>query len=417
MNVGARFLLIAFAMSCLTGPAFAEGASGSSRPLILKRAVVALKEGQVWGKWGHAFYCDIAPIDLTWRSAPSALDTDRLAEVFNEELARADLNGAESNNLFEDRATSGGLQVGALVKDMQAKICSRSANGVASTRSFRGSVEMTVEWQVYDPVRHEVVARLQTVAHGEHGERTRDGFEAIMVDGFRNNVRALLQRQELRALANGAPQSVSEGSDAMREPQISLAVSAPTGAMPLSDAIGSVVLVQTDDMFGSGFLVSNDGYLLTNAHVVSGAKVVRIRWSDGFSAPGDVVRVNKKRDVALIKTSPHSRPPLALRPGLAQTGEATYAIGAPLDQQFQGTVTRGVVSATRIYDGLSYVQSDVTVNHGNSGGPLLDEKGRVIAITDLGYQPEGLPTGINLFIPIGDALDFLNLKPAPQAAP
>jgi S1-C subfamily serine protease len=140
---------------------------------------------------------------------------------------------------------------------------------------------------------------------------------------------------------------------------------------------------------------------------------VRIRWSDGFAADGEVVRVDKRRDVALIKTSPHSRPALALRPSLAQTGEVAYAIGSPLDPKFQGTLTRGIVSAVRIYDGLNFVQIDVNVNPGNSGGPLLDESGRVIAITDLGIQPQGIPTGINLFIPIGDALDFLNLKLAP----
>ena len=62
-------------------------------------------------------------------------------------------------------------------------------------------------------------------------------------------------------------------------------------------------------------------------------------------------------------------------------------------------------------DGFSFIQSDVTVNPGNSGGPLLDEQGRVVGLTVLSYRPDGGPTGLNLFIPIGDAIDFLGLSP------
>jgi len=123
-----------------------------------------------------------------------------------------------------------------------------------------------------------------------------------------------------------------------------------------------------------------------------------------------VVRSDLRRDVALIKTDPHGRTPLTLRRGAVQPGEVAYAIGTPLDEKFQSTVTKGVISANRIYDGFSYIQSDVTVNPGNSGGPLLDDQGGVIAITVIGVREDAAPTGINLFIPIGDALDFLNLK-------
>jgi S1-C subfamily serine protease len=270
---------------------------------------------------------------------------------------------------------------------------------------------MTVDWQFIDPQRREVIAQLVTTARGVEARLTRDGLEATIVDGFRQNARALLQKQELQSLVQG--NADSSGAQADGFTPLTLAGAGGPGGGGLSDAAGSVVLVQTDEGHGSGFLISGEGHLLTNAHVVGKAKIVRIRWSDGFVTVGEVLRLDRRRDVALVKTSPHSRPALALRPGLARTGEVAFAIGTPLDPKFQGTVTRGIVSAVRIYDGMSFVQSDVTVNPGNSGGPLLDDSGRVIAITDLGYQPEGIPTGINLFIPIGDALDFLNLKVTP----
>lgn len=410
MRATVKTLVISLATLVLAHSAIAAESAGPTRPIDLKRVVVALEEGQAWGtESSELLLCKVSTVKLRWRSGRLALPIERLSGVFSQEGNRLGIKGGDDNNLFQPSAAGDRLQAGALIKNMNAQICFLPGDQYPTT--YRGTVDMTIEWQVFDPLRQEVVAKFETVAQGEQKKLTADGLEGIIMDGFRQNARAFLQREDLRALTQKAPlaSSVATVADA----PITLASSPAKSGGRLADAVGSVVLVQTDGGHGSGFLVSADGYLLTNAHVVGDAKVVRIRWSDGYSATGDVVRLHKGRDIALIKTSPHSRPALPLRPGLVEAGEAAYAIGAPLDEKFQGTLTRGVVSATRIYGGLSFIQSDVTVNPGNSGGPLLDDKGRVIAITDLGYQPDGVPTGINLFIPIGDALDFLNLKQAP----
>jgi len=149
---------------------------------------------------------------------------------------------------------------------------------------------------------------------------------------------------------------------------------------------------------------------------VGDAKLVKVRWSDGFETEGEVVRQHKRRDVALVKTSAHGRAPLFLRVSRLNPGDTVYAIGTPLDPGYHGTVSRGIVSAYRLGDGMSFLQSDVAVNHGNSGGPLLDERGAVVGITDWGRGPdsgEDVPIGLNFFVPIGDALDFLAIRPAP----
>ena len=75
-------------------------------------------------------------------------------------------------------------------------------------------------------------------------------------------------------------------------------------------------------------------------------------------------------------------------------------------------MSKGIVSATRVYEGQPFIQSDVTVNHGNSGGPLLDEEGAVLGVTMWGVQLGEAPAGVNFFIPIGDALKTLALTPA-----
>ena len=107
--------------------------------------------------------------------------------------------------------------------------------------------------------------------------------------------------------------------------------------------------------------------------------------------------------------------PLALRPTLPAQGETVFAIGAPLDPGLQGTLTRGIVSANRVIKDQPFIQSDVGVTHGNSGGPLLNAQGEAIGVTVSGYEENGAPVGLNMFIPIGDALRALALEG--EAAP
>ena len=180
--------------------------------------------------------------------------------------------------------------------------------------------------------------------------------------------------------------------------------------------VKSVAVIFAGDGSGSGFLISDEGYLLTNRHVVGGSKYVKVKWSDGDETLGEVVRSNARRDVALVKVEARGRSALVLRSGPVRQGEPVYAIGSPLGEALQNTMTRGIVSATRVIDGQPIIQSDVAVTHGNSGGPLLDEKGRVIGMTESGMAPAGSPIGLNFFIPIDDALRALALAPAPESA-
>jgi S1-C subfamily serine protease len=128
------------------------------------------------------------------------------------------------------------------------------------------------------------------------------------------------------------------------------------------------------------------------------------------------LRSDPRRDVALIRTSGKSTA-LSIRHEPPVLGETVFAIGTPLEKEFQNTLTRGVVSGNRTIEGQPFIQSDVAVDHGNSGGPLLDEQGRVLALTDWGYAPDGVSHNLNFFIPIDDALRALGLSPAAEPPP
>lgn len=382
-------------------------AGGKPRKVELLRTVVTLPEGKAWAKLGFGLYCGLFDNDVLWKASATDLAPERFQAIFRDEQMAAGLQENVTQNLFEDEDSgAGALRTAVAIKDMEARVCSLTGE----TNGYSAKLIMTAEWQVFDPFKREIVARIPTISGGQHRDYLPDGVEQAVYAAFRGSVRALLADPSYRAIVLAPAARPTSATPAVAE-SIRLAAKPITGKRTVGDAAGSVVAIFAEKGHGSGFLVSDDGYVITNHHVVGAGKFVKVRWSDGFETVGEVVRSDRRRDVALIKTDPHGRAPLSLRRGGAQAGENVYAIGTPLSEKFQGTVTKGIVSASRIYDGFNFIQSDVTVNPGNSGGPLLDEKGAVIGITVLAYRPDDLPTGINLFIPIGDALDFLNLKP------
>jgi serine protease Do len=158
---------------------------------------------------------------------------------------------------------------------------------------------------------------------------------------------------------------------------------------------------------GSGFIVSGDGYVLTNAHVVADAATVSVRLTDRREFTARVIGVDKRSDVAVLKIAAKGLP--TVRFGDAsrlQPGQWVVAIGSPFG--FESSVTAGVVSATaRSLPDENYVpfiQTDVAVNPGNSGGPLFNLDGQVVGINSQIYSRTGGYMGLSFAIPIDLAL-------------
>lgn len=103
-------------------------------------------------------------------------------------------------------------------------------------------------------------------------------------------------------------------------------------------------------------------------------------------------------------------PSMHINPVVPDAGQRVYAIGSPLDESMSGSVTSGIVSGVRELDGYNWIQSDTAISPGNSGGPLIDENGSVVGISTAGYQAGGSQVGLNLFIPIQNALTFVGFR-------
>ncbi|MGH8619529.1 MAG: Do family serine endopeptidase [Burkholderiales bacterium] len=157
---------------------------------------------------------------------------------------------------------------------------------------------------------------------------------------------------------------------------------------------------------GSGFIVGADGLIITNAHVVDGAKEVTVKLTDKREFKAKVLGSDKRTDVAVIKVDAKNLPVVKTGdPAQLRVGEWVAAIGSPFG--FENTVTAGIVSAKSraMEDGfVPFIQTDVAVNPGNSGGPLFNMAGEVVGINSMIYSRSGGYMGLSFAIPIDTAL-------------
>lgn len=158
---------------------------------------------------------------------------------------------------------------------------------------------------------------------------------------------------------------------------------------------------------GSGFIFSQDGLIMTNAHVIDGADEVLVTLTDKREFKAKIIGADKRSDVALVKIEATGLTPVKVGDvGRLKVGEWVMAIGSPFG--FENTVTAGIVSAKQRYtddtDYLPFIQTDVAINPGNSGGPLINMRGEVVGINSQIYSRSGGFMGISFSIPMDEAV-------------
>ena len=161
---------------------------------------------------------------------------------------------------------------------------------------------------------------------------------------------------------------------------------------------------------GSGFIVSPDGYILTNAHVVQNADEVTVKLVDRREYRAKVIGIDERTDVAVIKIQGHNLPVVKIGdPNKLKPGQWVVAIGSPFD--FDNSATAGIVSATarplpsEANNYVSFIQTDVPINPGNSGGPLFNVRGEVVGINSQIFSQTGGYMGLSFAIPIDVAVN------------
>ncbi|MBK7143199.1 MAG: DegQ family serine endoprotease [bacterium] len=171
---------------------------------------------------------------------------------------------------------------------------------------------------------------------------------------------------------------------------------------------------QRQQGLGSGVVVSEDGYILTNNHVIAGADSIVVRFSDGKSLAAKVIGADEKTDIAVIRVEAKGLTPI--KQGSSddlQVGEMVMAIGSPLNPNLAHTVTQGIVSAkgrsnVGLADYEDFIQTDAAINPGNSGGALVNLDGELVGVNTAIASRSGGFQGIGFAVPVNMALDIMN---------
>lgn len=280
-----------------------------------------------------------------------------------------------------------------------------------------GDVYVKVKWQLYNPLKHQLLGEITTEGIGMVDDPVTAGDTLLLLRGLYSAADNLGRTKAFYNMVTKHARTMEEE----KKPQHSY-LSITTNRRLYTKGIKqdfnfirrAVLAIRTSAGHGSGFYINEEGYALTNAHVVGDASSVAVIDFTGTTHMADVIRVDKRRDIALIKTDVRDNPSLPLR---VKNGpkmlDKVYAIGTPLLESLKVTVTEGIISNFRksAQKDLGYIQASVEIAPGSSGGPLLDEYGNVIGVAVEGYgSVANSSTSYSRFIPINDALFALNIK-------
>jgi len=372
-----------------------------------------------------------------------AIDSRFIRETFHDALESQGYDVVGSLNIaFEadDEIERAEYSVVAKVKEVQLEMCQNDLDVILlffTTRSgINGKIFMSVDWSVYDALHRKVVYKTTTQGYAKHLSPNKEGLALLFTDAFEMATHNLGSDQQFHDLVvNGVPpegwrkekwrSDRFESRPSKYDPLEDVTISNPSlSTTPFSKTAeqGRKVAVMPQKFgHGSGFFITKQGHILTNAHVVGQAQRIRLVTADKKEKLiAEVLRVDKMRDVALLKLE--ERPEdyeittLPIRTEWPAVGEDVYAIGAPQShKKLQDTLTKGIVSAHRermkfLGTRQNFIQSDVAIHPGNSGGPVLDSNGNIIGIAVGIYATtDGNGMGLNYFIPIDEALQKLNI--------
>lgn len=380
------------------------------KPIAITKVAAKMRRGTIIGELRRGWAC-VKNDDIKWRTGSTVnLSSEDLVDIFREEL---EANGwpvvGSTDDLFAGYDVSGAeVLVAARITDLETQLCAPQSGFL--NYDLKGSMRMDVEWQVYSPARRQLIGMVETSGSAEEKKSGDDTAYELLSSSFAvaaNNLLAsgdflsMVQRSSGLAVAPDATLGVLIDNKQVNFQTMEAAITAVKRA---------TVTVRVAQAHGSGVVVGDGSYVFTNAHVVGDAKNVTLVTQGGISINGQVKAVSKERDVALIRIDALRLPAAHIDTTIPGSGAIVYAIGSPLDEQMQGSVTSGIVSGTRIMDGHEWIQSDAAISPGNSGGPLINSNGSIVGIATAGYQAGGSQVGLNLFIPISDALAFSGLR-------
>jgi len=376
------------------------GAEGSA-PITFTRLIIRVPSGTTVGA-DYGGWLKVLQFRYTWQSNITVA-SDEFRIVASEHLKSRGYTVMGGDNLLfgKDESSKAEYQLGGTIQSILYNTYEPRAGNY-------GESSLTIEWQVYDVYRAQIVYTTTTKGYGKQPgvgsaciqEAFRSALDNLLADsGFVSTVKKSARKAWDQATDELAPISITPCSS---EHQILL----PDN---LQSALRSVLTIQAGNSMGSGVIISSDGWAITAGHVVSGLSEVAVRMQSGLELTATVVRVDSQQDVALIRLPGRGHPCLSIAIGdEPKIGTDLFAIGAPTGEGLAFSVTKGVVSGLREWQGKRYIQTDAALNPGNSGGPLLSPQGRIVGIVSWKIVAPGFE-GLAFGVPVQALVDRLRI--------
>lgn len=302
----------------------------------------------------------------------------------------------EGNSVFREKTATPDLAVAGEILE--------SAKETKGTPGFKVSV--WVKWSIFDVFKEKVIYEVKTAGYSD--TRNRNKFKDELVFALEDAAQGLINDNGFKKIAIDKTSSKYGTSEAIALSSVTSEPFNNYGEM-IKNAIKSSITVKTEYGHGSGFIISSDGYAITNYHVISDASEIEIIFHNNLKLPAEVISYNGKRDVALLKITGAGFTPMAIKTSNSITGTEVIAIGTPNDISLGQSITKGVISGNRTLDEKTYIQTDVSINKGNSGGALVNMNGEVVGIIVQKIIGEDIE-GLGFAIPIEEAINALNIK-------
>jgi len=325
-----------------------------------------------------------------------------------------------TGNMFSISNASSRLVLTASMTRIRIDICEAYKRTSGSKSHEKASVYVRMNWKLSERTSKKVLYTGTTEGAVDAFDRFRkDGTTKAITAAINMSAKNLLAAQRfvehMKPTAEDARLAAEAASQISSHSELKLALQYGDASSSFKKEVPKLkkaaVTIRVDNGHGSGVILDKSGYVLTNAHVVGDKKEVVVIVNQ-LELPGKVIRRDEKRDVALIQMQKLTTAENAsISKSTMTEGDTVFVIGTPLDESLSNTITKGIYSAYREHEGMSYYQTDAAINPGNSGGPVFNEQGELIAISVAGvFTRTGASLNLNYLIPIESALKALNLK-------
>jgi len=380
------------------------------RPIAVSNVTLALRDSESEEVRIGRVTCG-RPIDLYWTDGYVDLKNPAYSDSIAKQLERSAYDASSQSAAF---SALGALTLNVTIKDIKLTICEKKKRSKKSLS--QNGTYVAIEWDLIDP--HSGQSLYKKVTEGSHNANT----EPAVADGTNVSIASALSVATDNLISNVEfgnilRDNVLASGDTKKKYDDAIELSIAYGHASsnfhdnLSTLKSSSVTVETEGGHGSGVFITRDGYLITNAHVIGKEKKFKISTGHRIYN-AELVRKDDIRDVALLKTQGESINDFSyISKDKPDVGENIFVIGTPLDTSLSHTVTKGIISANRNIRGLDYFQTDAAINRGNSGGPVFNEEGELVALTVAGmFTSDGASLNLNYLIPIEDVLTFLSIN-------